>query len=205
MKLQELIERERKNFGLSEKQAEVFFGNGFVNLPLSIARNVFGEMLLMDLYRHFKSDGTFELGFHEIPNASWETFCSYFTQPPNYRNILIPCLVEDDDAIKEPLGMMWCDSFKPDPGIVRGNVSLWFFKKFWESRFPLLAARKGIEYCFEILRLNIVYGITPSENERSCAFARLVGMHECGEVPLWTFFNDKPCNAKLFFKEKEEG
>jgi RimJ/RimL family protein N-acetyltransferase len=190
--------------GLTKEQIDIVVGNDVALLFLPNAEKLFGDRLLLNFYDWFKEDETLDIAMHEFEDPSWKDFVSYFHQPFHVRPLLIPCQVQNGEATY-PLGMLWADGWKTVGGINRANISLCFLKKYWVSPLTLEASERGIKFAFEYLHCDVLYGITPSENKRSCLYAERVGMEKTGTIPLWTTYKGHPADASIFCIKKPSG
>ena len=96
-------------------------------------------------------------------------------------------------------GMGWLSNLQHG----RGEVGFGYFREYWGRGIPLALTRLMVQYCFEELNLDALYGSIPVSNIFGRKLAREIGFTEVGPLPIWSQWRGVRCDGMLVHLAKE--
>lgn len=156
---------------------------------------------LAALYDRMQRDGTVEQVFFAGEVQSADEFVAYFKLPGNR------LWVHVDDATQDFLGFCWLNTFEGRSARLHYNA----FSEAWGQKTFEMAIQsvktllwmqdKQGEYLLDVL-----IGLTPTDNWRSCEFVQKVGAEVAGVIPkmLWNAYEQKSMDALMVYYTREK-
>jgi len=121
------------------------------------------------------------------PSLSW--FLKNYSKENGVQ--VLACLKEDENQRMSPCGLSWISNRDVVANTVsRAEVGEGFFRgvspldTYW---FGVMS----LDYIFEDLGVDVVYGTTPAPNRAAVRYARSLGMQLYGPIPNYTTWKDK--------------
>jgi len=151
------------------------------------------DKMLAFAYLRFDREKLLDRIFYEgVPSISW--FLQKYAE--------IQCFAcyrvtgNDQDEI-ELFGLGWVGAQETlANGWKKGEVGMAFFRKT-EHRLTVDGSKLMLEYVFEELDFDVLYGTTPEQNPAAVAHARRLGFDIHGPVEGYCTWQGKPCGAMI--------
>ena len=171
-------------------------------LPYVPGIGALDEQTLIDLYNRLKSEGLWDIVFHEDAGVSLLKFMSFFSDGKSLLQVLA---LVDGDRIVDIVGMSWLADITNCGGILtRGVGSFMFFKDYQKPSYSDQFADMILEYWFEQLGMDVVLGVTPEPNRAALFYIKRTGFKEVGRLPKYTTYAGEVVTGVLTSMTKEE-
>lgn len=174
----------------------------FMVFPWNPELSGVGETWLMHAFRKLKEQGLYELVFHENPTMSLSQYVNFFSRP----NVAVQfCLKtnEQGEAL-DVAGMTWLSEIEQLPTHRRATGSFLFFREYWDRKWTIGFASIMFAWWFEELKIDVLVGMTPAANRRAIAYCKRLGMKYQNQLPGYTSFGGKPCDACIAVMTKAD-
>lgn len=155
---------------------------------------------LAGLYERMKRDGTVEQVFFAGEVQGPDEFVAYFKNPGNH------LWVHADDETQDFLGFCWLNTFEGRSARLHYNAfsEAWGQKTF-EMAIQSVKTLLGMQDEQGKYFLDVLIGLTPTDNWRSCEFVKRVGAEVAGVIPkmLWNAYKQKSMDALMVYYTRE--
>lgn len=137
---------------------------------------------LVGIYRMMKQDGTLEVVFPGMTDLTLNGFIGYLKDKP-----LLTCVLKETMAVMGFAFLWGIEGEKPHRKASLGFV---YFKPWWGSRFIRQTSRLALQWWFEELGIEVLYGATLKTNRLARRFSAELGFQRMGDMPKF-FWDDK--------------
>jgi RimJ/RimL family protein N-acetyltransferase len=176
-----------------------YIRENFLLLPYAVGVIDFKEDVLVDIYNKLRDEDLYSVVFHDNPKQTLNQFISFFSSPL----VALSFFVYLDNGIEVPAGMCWLtDIVSSDNVIKKAQGSFVFFKEFQSPRYTTPFREIGLDFWFNRLNVDIVTGLTPSDNRPALIFNKRAGFKEIGRIPNFTLLFGKPCHGVVTYLDK---
>lgn len=184
-----------------KKEYEFVRGN-LMLMPYSATAGVLNEEALITLYNKLRSEGLWDIVFHEDTGVNLIKFLNFFSGGQALLQVLA---ITDNKGSFQPAGMAWVADVCVCGGVLnRATGSFLFFKEFQRPMYTDQFAEMIMEYWYEQLGLDIVVGVTPEPNRPALLYVKRAGFKEVGRIPNYTTLNGKVVTGIITSMTKEE-
>ncbi len=160
-----------------------------------IVEHGMSDSLLAAAYLRFQRDELLPVLFYENPMTLLE-FLGFYLKPQTYT---LGCYrVPAGGGTLELCGMLWInDRIQMGKKHARANVGMGFFRGSGGITSLVNFANIGIEWAFDNLKIDSLFGITPAKNRAAVIFGQKLGFEQFGPIPNGTVWNDELCDTYL--------
>jgi RimJ/RimL family protein N-acetyltransferase len=81
--------------------------------------------------------------------------------------------------------------------LAKAEVSMAFLREFQRNGEALELARMMIEFAFDRVNLDALFGCTPIRNRAAVVFTQKCGFRKIGVAPMYCSWHGEPCDALL--------
>jgi RimJ/RimL family protein N-acetyltransferase len=135
---------------------------------------------LVSIYRMMKQDGTLEVVFPGITDLTLNGFVGYLKDKP-----LLTCVRKSDMNVMGFAFLWGIEGEKPHRKASLGFV---YFKPFWGTSLIRQTSRLALQWWFNELGIEVLYGATLKSNRLARRFAAELGFLKMGDMPMF-FWN----------------
>lgn len=169
-----------------KKDFEFVRGN-LMLLPYEPTFGVYKEDALISIYNRLKTEGLFDIVFHESTNMTLLQFMNFFSDPSKSLSQIFSLV--DGDKIVDIVGMAWVTDIAVCAGkLTRAVGSFVFFKDYQKPAYTDQFAWMVIDYWFNVLGIDTIVGVTPEENRAALIYVKRAGFKEVGRLPNYTTY-----------------
>lgn len=158
--------------------------------------STFPEEFLVWLYGKVKREGN--MAERILPDTTFNLnqFIDYFMKHPP----LIGALRETNEII----GFAWLNEIYGPVGGRRGSLGFGFFKKYWGTDDIRDCSRFFLQWWFEELKIDVMFGNTLKTNLAAQAFSREMGFQKVADIPKFFTVKGKMATCTLLMLEKQD-
>ncbi len=160
------------------------------------------EEALMLLYNRLKEQDLWDTVFHESPGMSLLEFMNFFSNGNCLLQIL--CIV-DGSTIVDIAGMSWIADITVCQNILTRAVgSFLFFQEYQKPMYTDPFSEMILGYWFEVLKMDLVVGVTPEPNRAALIYVKRAGLKEVGRLPNYTTYKGAIVTGVVTSMTKQE-
>lgn len=169
-------------------------------LPYAPGLIDFKDTVLVDIYNKMKEDDLYEIVFHDNHKMTLNQFISFFSS--GVAPMAFFCIIKD--GIEIPAGLCWVtDIVTHGGGIKKANGSFCFFKEFQTPAYTNELGKMAIDYWLNVLEIDIVYGMTPSNNRPALIYIKRLGFIEVGRIPNYCYLTGNTCAGVITYIDRD--
>lgn len=101
-------------------------------------------------------------------------------------------------------GLGWLWSIQGPPGGRKAEVGFAYLKEHHGTRIPEELTRQMIQYCFDDLEMDALYGTTPEPNKLAIRFSKRLGFSQVGPLPAYCTWHGQPCGAIISYMSRAQ-
>lgn len=168
-------------------------------------RSNIGEELLAVAFIQMQQDGVLDYVFWQKPPTLRE-FLNWCYNPST---VIIGCFMEtagptlDAEPAIELAGLGWVTSVRTRNGRRYADVSEMFWRKFQTLDTTLTFGKLMLDFAFEELKVDILYGITPEKNRAAVWYMRKIGFQPFGPIPGLCCWRGEECGGIMSVLTKD--
>jgi hypothetical protein len=163
--------------------------------PYTAEAGAYPEDMLVSLWSRLKTEGLWDVVFHENPSMTLSGFMKFFA---GSNNLLQICSIMRDEAPVDMAGMAWLADPEDCPGGLRKAYgSFLFFKDYQKPAFTDPFCKMILEFWYQVLGMTLVVGMTPSRNRPALIYVKRSGFKEVARLPGFTSFEGQIDDAVL--------
>ena len=161
------------------------------------------EEVLVGLYHRLHDENLWPIVFHEDGGCTLLSFMNFFSSGKALLQIM--AMVNNDGSIVDIVGMAWLGDIVVCGGILtKGTGSFVFFQDFQRPAYTDQFGEILIEYWFEVLGLDVIFGVTPEPNRTALIYVKRAGFKEVARIPNYTTFKGEVVTGVVTSLTKKE-
>lgn len=173
----------------------------FMLVPYSATSGLYPPEILVELYNRLKADGLYETVFHDNPKMNLLEFMNFFSHPSTLLQVVY---LVDGDTFTDMAGMVWLSGVEAYAGKQRAVGSFVAFQKYQTPAMTDPMTNMVLDYWFNCLNMDIVVGMTPSENHLALRFIKRIGFKEMCRLPSYMALRGQITDCVITFMDKEQ-
>ena len=168
-------------------------------VPYDKAWPAFPDGLLGHLYLRAKEDNLLATTFCGMPTPNFDSFVSYLSG----KGVLVQiyCLQGEDGALT-PAGFCFLHGVDGPDGARMAMFGFCFFREYWGRTEVRELVWACLAYWFEVIKVDVLYGITRLDNFLARNFSRNFGFREIAVLPKFLYSGGVRTDARLVLLER---
>ena len=168
-------------------EAVIRHGNMMV-VPYVRGSGIHNDLALSVIYNRLKSEGLWEIVFHDNPAMDLHDLYAFFARPTT---LAATMAIVENDEFKDIAGMAWlADTVCCNAKLNRGEASFFFFRDYQKPQYTIPFGHMVLDYWFSVLGMDTIVGLTPSVNRTAMIYAARLGFEKVGTIPSYTTLGD---------------
>jgi RimJ/RimL family protein N-acetyltransferase len=160
----------------------------------------FKEDTLVGIYNRLKEEDLYKVVFHGNPTMDLSQFISFFSSP----NVALSFFCVIVDGVEYPAGMCWLtDILTADGTIKTANGNFVFFKEYQKPSYTNEFGKIALDFWLNRLKLNVVVGMTPSDNRAALLYIKRLGFKEVGRIPNYAVLFGYVCDGVITYIDQK--
>lgn len=101
-------------------------------------------------------------------------------------------------------GLAWLTNIEETETLKKGIGAFAFFREYWNPRITEQFGRMCLSQWFNVVGMDLVYGITPAPNRLARRFCQRVGFSYTAEIPEFVSYKGKTVGARIGTLSKQK-
>jgi hypothetical protein len=159
-----------------------------------------GQDWIGKAYFRLKQESLLPVFFHENPTVSLSEFLAWAMNAT-----VLGCFANPDDPTldtTELMGAVFVRNSKKIGEDLTIEVGEFFFRGV-QHRYTELFGKMGVSFCFRVLKVAAIFGVTPVNNRVGCRYPKCLGFEQLGPIPNFVGWGGKSVPAILSFLTRE--
>lgn len=168
-------------------------------VPYDRAWPLFPDGLLGHLYLRTKQDGLLDTVFCGVETLDFDWVVGYLGSKSV--TLQIYCLQEEAKPLT-PIGYCFVMGTSGKLGARRANFGFTFFKEYWGRTEVRDLVTLCLAYWMEVLKIDVLHGVTLADNFLSRNFSRNFGFEEVAIIPKFLYRQEELVGARIVMLDR---
>ena len=166
-------------------------------VPYWIEKQQFDADILRKIYRRIVDEELDVEVFHDEP-LSEDQFVEFIDSGEIMASIFVHL------EAGRIAGLAWLDKVEETTAVKRAAASVVVFRDFWDTTTSIEFGRIFLGHTFNVLGLDVVYGITPEPNRLSRLYIARLGFEHKATLPGFCSYKGQATDARISMITKDQ-
>lgn len=172
----------------------------FVLAPYKANQGILAEDILITIYNRLKSEGLYNIVFHDNPDMSLLDFQNFLS----HTTVSLQVITVTEGEQTDLAGIAWLSGLEAYGNRQRAVASFCAFQDYQSPALTEAMANFVLDYWFNCLGLDIVVGMTPEANALAVRFIKHVGFLELCRIPNYSHLLGKHTDCVVTYMDKDQ-